>query len=433
MKKLTFILFMMATFLVANAQTNVLTNGDFENGNATNWRYLKVVNGVVTNLTATMETTDVHGGGFAANVSFPAEAGFNDCVFDLLPSISEGTVYTYKAWAKSLSGAFMLRIHATFYNDGGGVVGDNVDATWILSDSYSLHTFVLPAAPVGATKVNIGFRGFKTDGSGFVASTVNCLIDDVQLLAPQINYDDLLSGTNADFEAGNLSNWVFWADDAVSWATASTDAHTGTNAAELNCAGNSKTKVFQRSPAVTPGQNLTFKAWAKLKTGSAACILRMYATFYNASNGVVSDNADASWVLTNAFTEHSFVLPAAPAGAAYVTIGFHTFKADGTWFNDADVSVIIDDVQLLKPAVTTALKPVNSTKAIIQFNQKSSTLNVVSECAVSSVGVFTLAGQQVKELHSNFNYINISDLKSGIYVVKVVTTGAIVTGKFIKN
>ncbi len=115
-----------------------------------------------------------------------ATAAIQDIVFDQMVAVNVGAVYTYKAWAKSLSGPFILRIHATFYNDANTVIGDHNDLTWVLSEVFSQHSYTLPPVPVGATKVNIGFRAFRVDGGRWPTTEVSCIIDDVQLLTPVV-------------------------------------------------------------------------------------------------------------------------------------------------------------------------------------------------------------------------------------------------------
>jgi hypothetical protein len=245
-------------------------------------------------------------------------------------------------------------------------------------------------------------------------------------------YENLLTATNADFEFGNVSNWVFWADDALSTATVSSDAHGGSYAAEVFCAGNAKTKVFQRDQTVTAGEKLVFKAWAKIKAASPALMLRMYATFYN-GNSIVADVADPNWILTNSYTHHSFVLPSVPAGATKLTYGFHTFKTDGSGFNAVDVTSIIDDVELLRPIIQTNIKPVNQHNKSVYFSAKTNILRIVSENEIQSASIYSLNGQKVSEILQNFESVNVSNLHSGIYIVKIISAGTITTNKFFKN
>ena len=132
------ILLAVLLFFVAEAfsQTNLLagTNGDFEKGTLENWRFIEVSN-LNPKKSSAIISTDVHTGNYAAQVTWGVNPAIQDIVFDQLSSVSSGIIYTYKAWAKSLSGSFMLRIHCTYLNDANQLIGDFNDMSWILTDT----------------------------------------------------------------------------------------------------------------------------------------------------------------------------------------------------------------------------------------------------------------------------------------------------------
>ncbi len=236
----TSLLFVANTFSQTNLMAGV--NGDFEKGTLENWRFIEVSTLTPKKSTAIV-TTDVHSGAYAAQVTWGVNGAIQDIVFDQLSAVTSGVVYTYKAWAKSTSGAFMLRIHCTYLNDANQLIGDYNDMSWILTDSYSAHSYTLPKVPVGATKVNIGFRAFRSNGSRWPATDVTCLIDDVELIEPPINYNDLLSGMNGNFETGTLDSWRLLevgTSPTQSKTSITTDAHSGQNAAKITWATNLK-------------------------------------------------------------------------------------------------------------------------------------------------------------------------------------------------
>jgi hypothetical protein len=154
-------------------------NGDFEKGTLEGWRFVEV--GTSAPKSTAVISTDAYSGSYAAKITWAANPAIQDLVFDLTPNVTPGKQYTYKAFAKSLSGVFILRIHCTFYNISNTVIGDHNDMTWKLTNLYTEHTYILPPVPIGTTHVTIGFRAFNSNGSRWPATDISSLIDEVSL------------------------------------------------------------------------------------------------------------------------------------------------------------------------------------------------------------------------------------------------------------
>lgn len=241
MRKLAFLLNIFLCLSMAQAQTNLLSslNGDFEKGNLNDWNLY--ARGILAAQCTSVISSEAHAGSFAAKVTWPTLNSDDDEMFNITPIVIPGQKLNFKAWAKSLSGTFMLRMHCSYFGPNGQVLGDYADESWILSNVYSEHTWNLPEVPNGTVATNIGFRAFGWNGvsaSRFPTTTVISLIDDVRLLiAPQTVYsENLLTDLNGDFEKGNIDNWRFLqlgTTTTPSAAVMSADAHGGKSAAKV--------------------------------------------------------------------------------------------------------------------------------------------------------------------------------------------------------
>lgn len=189
MKIKILVLVMLLTVSGVFAQKNVLgiLNGDFELGTVQLWRAIEVRAGAfwwlgVDDALSTVKVSDdAHSGNYAAAFTWEIDAAMGDLVFDLAPMIIADTNYTFKAWAKSLDGPCILRMHCTYFSGNNTVLGDHADQSWILSDIYEEHEWKVPKAPEGVLFAQIGFRVLNANGSRWPATAVTTLIDDVTM------------------------------------------------------------------------------------------------------------------------------------------------------------------------------------------------------------------------------------------------------------
>jgi len=189
MKIKMLVLVMLLTVSGVFAQKNVLgiLNGDFELGTVQLWRAIEVRAGAfwylgVDDAQSTVKISDdAHSGNYAAAFTWEIDPAMGDLVFDLGPMITAETDYTFKAWAKSLDGPCILRMHCTYFSGNITVLGDHMDQSWILSDEYEEHVWEVPPAPEGVLFAQIGFRVFNANGSRWPATAITTLIDDVTM------------------------------------------------------------------------------------------------------------------------------------------------------------------------------------------------------------------------------------------------------------
>lgn len=376
-------------------------NGYFELGSIANWRAIEVAGGNILSIenestVSSVEiTNDANNGNYAAQLTWGVDSTISDILFDLNTTILPSTNYIYKVSAKSLSGACLLRIHCTFYNSTGTIVGDYNDLTLQLSSTFTDHEWIIPESPVGSSYAVIGFRVFNSDGSRWPSNAITTVIDDVQLWKNFVGEEYVLSTDISGSGHGSLtldppggvysdgtqvtvfatpyyeSEFDYWngdvsdisnpivitmdghksitanlTDQILSSVKMTTNSNTGKYAAQFTWKLDSVIEdlVFDLKPTVLPETNYIFKASAKSLSGS--CLLRLHCTFYDISGGIIGDYNDETWLLTDSFQEHQWNIPESPIGSSFAVVGFRVYNADGSRWPTADITTVIDNVQL---------------------------------------------------------------------------------------
>lgn len=108
-------------------------------------------------------------------------------------------------------------------------------------------------------------------------------------------------------------------------------------------------------------------------------------------------------------------------GLKFVGYGFNPTADDKIKIGEGDPAVGTQDFENFNEAAVLKLYP----------NPVQNQLNVISGSSVKSVSVFDMAGQMI--LTTDKTAINVADLSSGLYVVKVETTHGTSTQRFTKN
>jgi hypothetical protein len=107
-----------------------------------------------------------------------------------------------------------------------------------------------------------------------------------------------------------------------------------------------------------------------------------------------------------------FILSGNPAGSG-------TLFVDNVYFSD----------------VAMANQSFANTSVKIYPNPASTSITLENESAIESVSIYNVVGQEVKTAAPNSNTItlDISNLETGIYVIKSISEGRTSTSKFVKQ
>lgn len=167
MKKIYTLVTIIAASFAANAQTNLVDNGSFENwttGTPDSWSIVIPANGG----TVVEETTDVHHLTKSAKITAPAGTGNVQLKLTDF-AVTAGTEYTFSYWYKDESDNARIR-HWGVWRDNVGNAEVPVTGTNDMKPDYMPNTTgwqeitftVTP--PVGTTHLRLDFRTYKETG-----------------------------------------------------------------------------------------------------------------------------------------------------------------------------------------------------------------------------------------------------------------------------
>lgn len=210
---------------------------------------------------------------------------------------------------------------------------------------------------------------------------------------------NIYNAYNGSFELGNISNWravevvsgvllSIESDITESSILISNDSNSGDYAAEFTWGVDPTINdiVFDLSTPLVPATNYIFRASSKSTSGP--CILRIHATFYDSNNAILSDYNDATWQLTNTYTQHEWAIPTSPAGTSYAVIGFRAFNTNGSRWPATAVTTLIDDVELWENYVgqehTLTTNLVGTGSGYITLNPSGGTYQVGTQVTVTA-------------------------------------------------
>jgi len=206
---------------------------------------------------------------------------------------------------------------------------------------------------------------------------------------------------------------------------ATLDITNNTMLTDLDCYNNSlltyldlsnNTALEQFNGPLTPFTSLDFSNNTALTILN--CSYNSEMTSLNINNGnnstIVSFDAQNNFLLTCIQVDDE---TAANAGQAPYT---NWVKSSWTTYSEDCASLGLNDDLL---ATTITLYP----------NPVSNILIIDSKIPLIKVEFFSLLGQKVKELNSNFNSIPTNDLSSGIYIVILESENGFISKKLIKK
>jgi hypothetical protein len=111
---------------------------------------------------------------------------------------------------------------------------------------------------------------------------------------------------------------------------------------------------------------------------------------------------------------------------------------DGAVGNEFVGTVWIDDFKAGKAAMPdiTAIQSINNNKLIIYPNPVQDILRISNAASNSTLSIFSIKGQEVLKIKVDGNEdvnINVQNLKTGIYIVRLANGLDVFTGKMIKK
>jgi len=174
---------LMLTAVTANAQQNLITNGDFENWTAENPVNFdeKLIGTVTYNDLITKETTTVQAGN-AVKQESKVQGTTQYLEYGNLVPVVAGHNYTISYWYMDNDTKANTRLWSTWLNDNTVATGDqtNIQESEFSTESAQwVHKILTVTAPVGATKLRYQVRTYSQNNTsgGFIYYDNLSLVD----------------------------------------------------------------------------------------------------------------------------------------------------------------------------------------------------------------------------------------------------------------
>jgi len=219
---------------------------------------------------------------------------------------------------------------------------------------------------------------------------------------------------NWDFETGDLTSWNSWQDVSV----VPNNQHGGNYAVTINGTGS----VYQNI-AVNPSTSYTLSCWGKVASSGQSVNL-----------GVKNHGAAETAIpLTNTiYTQQSLSFT---TGANATTAQIYLYSPNSTsqaWGDDFELKVNTTSAKRIdNKKIEQSSLSIGALKVYPNPAKNSITLNITE---LAQVDIYSITGSLVKSVMYDLKSIDISDLQSGMYFLKVHSNENNITtiDKFIK-
>ena len=143
----------------------------------------------------------------------------------------------------------------------------------------------------------------------------------------------------------------------------------------------------------------------------------------------VNPNLLTGFVYPKVWTKYSFTISGVGTTEVPIKVGFRYFVTSGGPSGDNSDIIGLDTFSVDRP--TLAVNDVSAVKTSIYPNPAKDVLNLKTSEGIKKVEIYDVAGRQVKT--ATTEKVNVSDLKAGMYIIKIQTASGETTEKFIKE
>lgn len=244
--------------------------------------------------------------------------------------------------------------------------------------------------------------------------------------------------TNAQTQALTNGNLETWTDSStpVSFtmlagttvitsgvSKESTTIHGGSFSAKHTTAATSSVKIQNETAVLIPGHNYTVSFW--FLDNDPLAKYRPWIYFLNSAIATMTDVTTdpvfrpASYSTDNAAWQQFTVTFTAPAGAVQLRFEMRTY-AVGAGFG----SVYYDDMSVIDNTPLSIQQNAISGLKMYPNPVKDGNLYITSNSSeAKTVAVYDILGKRVLESKASNNSVNVSSLKSGLYIIKITEDG----------
>jgi hypothetical protein len=221
----------------------------------------------------------------------------------------------------------------------------------------------------------------------------------------------------------------------IAFSNAGTDAGASVIKAQADAIGN--TQVYLNYPSPRLDISSYYEYHISLKSSSPdVTILRLED---EAGEVATVDNIAATYGMAYDGNWHSLTIPLSAFKTVNNKINFTKIKnifliktTPGVAISNASTYLFYIDDVYLSSETSLSVKNFETTQISLYPNPATSEITIISKNKIDSVIVYNLNGQKVLESDST-EKLNISTLKSGVYIVSTIIDGASVTSKLIKE
>lgn len=235
---------------------------------------------------------------------------------------------------------------------------------------------------------------------------------------------------NPDFETWNSvikpASWTH-SDNCLK---DSISVHTG----KYSCrhAGGSSTSHLGQTIAVTPGKEYKFSIFYVTGVPTTGNGSRIWC-YWKTSDGTTSITDPATdlimrpseYLKSDTWQQFSISV-IAPAGAAFIYLEVRTNMNSLMYWDDF----------IFEESVVTTNKEISFVKPVIYPNPVTDVLNISNISNIYNIEILNLSGTKVwssEYMADDLKSINISGMESGMYIIRFLCEGEVITRKFIKK
>ncbi len=432
MKKIFTLLFIGLSATI-NAQTNLVGNADFENGDDS-W----INSGAVSRTVVTP--------GHDSNQAYQVEGEINKGaqIKDVGVDVTVDA-YEVSFWAKGTAGE--IAKFKIVFTDGSNEL---VKGTFTQTDAWEFfkHTYE-------QTEVKTISKFILQCGSGTTAAPMTFVADDLFYGVSATGVDPVEPVTpdytsfpfTEDFESGDytindelakqnatdgeMDAWPttdpqvfdrFWRGNNTTeyLATVDADAASGSKAMKIAITTQEGSDFRFRTVNIPVG---TYTVTLKAKTDASGVGI--------AKLGFVENSAEWS-ALTEAYTTYSGTLEVVANPTSGVTRLILFYTADKTVTGTQSYNIWIDDITI-EEGTSTAIGDEIVSEVSFYPNPVQDVINIMTDARVNKVEVFSLTGQKVASDYTGSKQVNVAGLSKGVYIVSAEADGQTIRKKVTKQ
>ena len=196
------------------------------------------------------------------------------------------------------------------------------------------------------------------------------------------------------------------------------------------------------------GKNPTLGGFDIIRNSGSSCIVATLASATPAPTSLTIGAPNGSTIMYGIFTtsgwtatsDQGWLTVSSSSGKGYATLTFTAAANPTSSIRTAIITITysgsrnaVHTITIVQDAGTTGINEMIDVESLIYPNPANNSLFFNSEIKNAVISIFDVNGKMLLNEHPESNKINISNLRNGIYTLKIVTNTGIITSKFVKQ